>query len=145
MTPTLWQGEFAAAPAIVSQARHAVAIFARSCGASDATVNAMILAVSEAATNAVIHAFVDRAPGRISILAEAAEGSLLIRVTDDGGGITPRTDSPGLGLGLSLMASMSSSCSLRPGAAGIGTDVRMQFAAPEITTSRTMDSADDHA
>jgi len=130
---------------MVTQARHAVAIFARAYGASDATVNAMTLAVSEAATNAVMHAFVNLVPGRVSIIAEAGESSLLIRVTDDGRGMTPRTDSPGLGLGLSVMASVSSSCDVCPGPAGIGTDVRMQFAAPEITASRTPDRADADA
>lgn len=126
---------------MISQARHAVASYARAHGASDATVDAMTLAVSEAATNAIMHAFVDLAPGHVSIIAEAAAGTLLIRVTDDGRGMTPRTDSPGLGLGLSLMASMSSHCDVRPGPAGVGTDARMQFAAPEITASPTPSTA----
>jgi len=133
--PARWQHEFDATPAIVSQARYAVASFARASGASDATINAVTIAVSEATTNAIVHAFVDLAPGCVSITAEAAEGSLLIRVTDDGRGMTPRTDSPGLGLGLSLMVSMSSSCDVRTGPRGVGTDVRMEFAAPEITGS----------
>ena len=119
------------------QARHAVAAFAQACGASDATVNAMTLAVSEAATNAIVHAFVDLAPGSVTIFAEVAVGSLLIRVTDDGRGMTPRPDSPGLGLGMGVMASLSSRCEVRPGPAGVGTDVRMAFAAPEITASHT--------
>jgi anti-sigma regulatory factor (Ser/Thr protein kinase) len=122
---------------MVSQARHAVAIYARACGASDATVNAITLAVSEAAANAVIHAFAGLAPGRVSVIAEAGASSLLIRGTDDGRGMTSPTDRPGLGLGLNVLASVSRSCAIRPGPRGIGTDVRMEFAAPEITASPT--------
>ena len=135
--------EFAAEPGILRRVRHAVAVYARAHGASDVTVDALTLAVSEAASNAIMHAFVDLAPGCVSIIAEATEGALLVRVTDDGRGMTPRTDSPGLGLGLNVMASISSSCDVGPGPAGVGTDVRMQFAAPEITGVPTSSRAHD--
>jgi two-component sensor histidine kinase len=48
-----------------------------------------MLAVSEAVTNAIVHAFVGRERGRVSITAEAGEDCVLTRVLDDGRGMTP--------------------------------------------------------
>ena len=58
---------------------------------------------------------------------------MLVRVLDDGRGMTPRTDSPGLGLGLTLMASMATRCDIREGPSGRGTEVRMVFAAAGVS------------
>ena len=131
--PVRWQREFAAEPVIVGEARRGVAAFARAHGASEDVLDHLSLAVSEATTNAVIHAFVGRAPGRVSVIAEPGEGCVLVRVLDDGRGMTPRTDSPGLGLGLTLMASMATRCDIREGPSGRGTEVRMVFAAAGVS------------
>ena len=131
--PARWQREFAAEPVIVGEVRRGVAAFARAHGASADAVDNLSLAVSEATTNAVIHAFVGRPPGRVAVIAEPGAGCVLVRVLDDGRGMTPRADSPGLGLGLSLMASMATRCDIREGPSGQGTEVRMTFAAAGVS------------
>jgi PAS domain S-box-containing protein len=130
--PARWQREFPAEPVIVGEVRRAVADFARAHGAPDAALDNITLAVSEATTNAVMHAFVGLPAGRVSVTAEAGDGCLLVRVSDDGRGMTPRSDSPGLGLGLTMMASMASRCDIREGPFGRGTEVRMLFDAPGV-------------
>ncbi len=117
---------------MVGELRRGVADFARAHGADEDTIENLMLAVSEAVTNAIIHAFVDRERGRVALTAEAGEGSILVRVVDDGRGMTPHPESPGLGLGLTMMASMASRCDIREGPGGRGTEVRLAFAAPGV-------------
>jgi hypothetical protein len=49
-------------------------------------------------------------------------------VCDTGLGLAPRPDSPGLGLGMPLMASVTSS--FRVVSDGVGTEIHMAFALP---------------
>ena len=119
---------------IVGEARRGVATIARAHGASEDALDNLSLAVSEATTNAVIHAFVGVPPGRVSVIAEPGEGCVLVRVLDDGRGMTPRADSPRLGLGLTLDGhSMATHCDIREGPSGRGTEVRMAFAAAGVS------------
>jgi anti-sigma regulatory factor (Ser/Thr protein kinase) len=96
----------------------------------DATVLAdMKMAVSEACTNVVVHAY-DDADGVIEVDMMAGENGLTIRVRDHGSGIHPQAsrsrDVPALGLGLPLIAALSDAFELY-GTAGQGTEVRMTF------------------
>jgi serine/threonine-protein kinase RsbW len=93
--PARWQREFAAEPVIVGEVRRGVADFARAHGASEDAVANLSLAVSEATTNAVMHAFVGLPPGQVSVIAEPGEGCVLVRVVDDGRGMTPARRQPG--------------------------------------------------
>ena len=94
-------------PVSVPAARAALERLAHEAGASPDAVHALRLAVSEACTNVVLHAYRDRPPGRLRIAAALEDEELAVVVSDDGGGVRPRTDSPGLGLGLSLMAAVA--------------------------------------
>jgi anti-sigma regulatory factor (Ser/Thr protein kinase) len=71
---------------------------------------AVDLAVSEAVTNVVLHAYRDlepaNGPGRLRVTLDLDAGGALVTVIDDGLGMTPRDDTPGLGLGLSVIASV---------------------------------------
>ena len=77
----------------------------------------MRLAVGEACANAVVHAYRSSgAPGDIHIRAmlvddedadERRPTALVVEVRDDGCGPAPRPDSPGVGLGLPLMARLA--------------------------------------
>src|SRR5689334_7784224 len=82
--------------------RRAVRAFAARCGVRDEP--AVTLAVSEAATNAIVHAFAGRDAGEIAVEAYCEQDHLCVIVADDGAGMKPRPDSPGIGLGLPLIA-----------------------------------------
>jgi anti-sigma regulatory factor (Ser/Thr protein kinase) len=86
------------------------------------------MAVTEACTNAVVHAYDDEA-GRLDVEMFADERALTVVVRDRGSGIQPRanrTGSTALGLGLPLIAALSDAFEVR-GGPGIGTEVRMTF------------------
>lgn len=84
------------------------------------------LAVSEACANAVVHAYLPGEAGLLDLELSTRTGQIEIVVRDHGRGMMPRTDSPGLGVGLPLMASLSESLELTNRADG-GTEVRMSF------------------
>jgi serine/threonine-protein kinase RsbW len=96
----------------------------------DATVLAdMKMAVSEACTNVVVHAYGD-GDGLLEVDMAADDAGLTIYVRDRGSGIQPNPqparDVPALGLGLPLIAALSDAFELQ-GSAGEGTEVRMTF------------------
>jgi serine/threonine-protein kinase RsbW/stage II sporulation protein AB (anti-sigma F factor) len=101
--------------------------YAQRVGVVDGRLGDIRLAVSEAVTNAVLHAYRDRDPGQIRVDARLAEGSLRIVVEDDGFGPLPRSDSPGLGLGLPTIASVADAVELSAGKAA-GAKLLMVFA-----------------
>lgn len=118
---------YPARPESVAAARSATADFARRVGASDATIEAVKLAVSEAATNIVVHAYRDAAEaGVVEVSATLAGGELSVIVADTGAGLQPRTDSPGLGLGLGLIARVADGLDLLQRSSG-GLELRMRF------------------
>ena len=90
-------------------------------------LDAIALAVSEATTNVVMHAY-RRGPlaGTFSLDLEVHDSSLVIDVRDYGLGMRPRIDSPGLGLGLPIIASVTDGFAVAPGETG-GTCVSMRF------------------
>src|ERR671932_357762 len=93
----------------------------------DDGIGAVRLAVSEAATNAVVHAYRET-EGRLEVRAHVADGELVVVVADTGSGLAPRPDSPGLGLGMPLMATVPSR--FRVVSRGPGTEIHMAFALP---------------
>jgi anti-sigma regulatory factor (Ser/Thr protein kinase) len=74
-------------------------------GAADPEGIALVL--SEALTNSVIHAYTDVPPQDIEVAVDVTADSMVITVADGGRGMWPRSDSPGLGLGLPLIASLT--------------------------------------
>jgi anti-sigma regulatory factor (Ser/Thr protein kinase) len=119
---------FRALPEQVGEARHAVVAYARQYGVVDA--DAVALAVSEAVTNAVLHAYVDDAePGDVEVTAQRhPDDGFEVRVCDHGRGMKPRSDSPGMGVGLPLVATLAERFEVEARLGG-GTSVRMIFAA----------------
>lgn len=82
------------------------------------------LALTEACTNAVQHAYPD-AHGEMVITFEASAQTLIVSVADAGHGIDGPAGQPGLGVGLPLidaLADVVATSNLRP-----GTSVRMTF------------------
>ena len=114
-----------AAPESLRELRDAVVDFARPLPELD--LEALRLAVGEACTNVVVHAYRDQdAPGSVHVRAIAGDNGLVVEVSDDGCGPSPRGDSPGLGLGLPLMAQLSRELEIT-GREPRGTKVRMVF------------------
>ena len=107
--------------------RRAVLNFAAGCGASARRCEDIALGVSEALTNAVLHAYADDPrPGEMAVRAWLRERSLEVVVSDAGKGMQSRADSPGLGLGLSLIAHVSDRVLIEDAMPGVR--VRMTFA-----------------
>ena len=121
---------YPARPSQVALIRQAVGDIASEFGASEAVLLQINLAVSEAATNAILHAYRDRAENDVGdvrvVVRPSIDGLLAVHVSDEGVGLIPRTDSPGMGLGLSLMAHETECFEVRKAPAG-GTEVVLSF------------------
>ena len=117
-----------ATPDSVGRLRREVAEFARRNGASDRSLEAVNLAVSEALTNVVVHAYRgDAAPGPLLVVVTVRDRALLVTVADEGCGMAPREDSPGLGLGLGLIRRLADTLEITSRLARPGTVLRITF------------------
>jgi serine/threonine-protein kinase RsbW len=107
--------------------RHAFGALGEAYEVSEQTLSDLRLAVTEACTNVVVHAYPEGQEGPMEVRASVIEGQLTVVVRDRGEGIAPRPDSPGLGLGLPLIASLADTVQLGRDEHG-HTEVRMGFA-----------------
>jgi serine/threonine-protein kinase RsbW len=99
---------FSARSDAIVEARRVAVAFAREHAVPADRLDAIALAVSEATTNVVMHAYRDHEdPGTFTLGLDLERGSLLIDVRDDGVGMGPRDDSPGLGFGLPIIANVT--------------------------------------
>jgi serine/threonine-protein kinase RsbW len=114
-----------ARPENVAVARHAIGGFADVVDVPDQTLADVKLAVTEACTNVVVHAY-PNGEGPMGLRASVVADILRVVVVDEGRGILPRADSPGLGLGLPLIATLAESLELGTGK-NAETEVRMTF------------------
>jgi serine/threonine-protein kinase RsbW len=111
------------------QARRAVVDWARAHVEDRAVLSDIALAITEATTNVVLHAYRDHVkPGTVKIEAsfDHDHDHVSFSVRDAGSGLAPRVDSPGLGLGLGLIAQVADSADVRAPEDG-GTEVVMRF------------------
>ena len=116
-----------AVPSTVTALRGDVAAFVTAAGLGEPLLSGVKLAVSEAVTNAVMHAYVDAdEPGEVRVVTCLRDGTVYVTVSDDGMGMTPRLDSPGLGVGLPFIADTADTLDIASGARG-GTELRMSF------------------
>jgi len=107
-----------AVPKSASTARRAVLEALSGIAVDRAAVS---IVVSEAVTNAVIHAYRDREhPGTVHVSASLDAEGIEVSVADDGIGMRPRIDSPGLGLGVPLMADLADHMEVESGGVGGG-------------------------
>jgi serine/threonine-protein kinase RsbW len=89
----------------VPSTRHHVIRFAEGRGIDDAA--AVGLAVTEALSNAITHAYRDGPVGDVVVTARDVDDHLLVVVRDFGVGLAPRGDSPGMGVGLPLISTLA--------------------------------------
>ncbi len=110
----------------VAVVRHAFGGFAEVLSVDEQTLADIKLAVTEACTNVVIHAYERDDLGDLEVDATIDDQLLTVIIRDNGRGIVPRPDSPGLGLGLPLIATLAETLEL--GKDGDEhTEVRMTF------------------
>jgi serine/threonine-protein kinase RsbW len=109
----------------LARIRRAVADFAASVGAADATVGDVKLAVNEACTNVVRHAYEKAEGGEVEVEARPVGDHLVVVVHDRGQGLTQRSSDPGAGFGLRVAKQLSESIEILD--RGVGTEVRMSF------------------
>jgi serine/threonine-protein kinase RsbW len=98
-----------ARPENVAVVRHVLGAFAEALMLPDAVIEDMRLAVTEACTNVVRHAYVGLDPGPVEILIRPAGDTLQVVVADEGRGLGPSPDTAGPGLGLPLIAALAHS------------------------------------
>jgi serine/threonine-protein kinase RsbW len=96
----------AAAPAAIVELRHEAVAFAAAAGADAALRDDVALALSEAVTNAVRHAYPEAESGEVLVEGRVDGSWIEFRVSDRGLGF--RTGSKGgMGIGLALIACVS--------------------------------------
>jgi serine/threonine-protein kinase RsbW len=121
--------------------RHQIAAYAQQAGAGEELADSIRLAVSEALSNVVVHAYVDRDGGDMMLEAWRDEDAhLVIVVRDEGAGLVPRrAKTPGMGLGLVLMAQMADGFTLcnREGIPGTAVELRFALARGAVPNPAT--------
>ena len=122
----------------VAVVRHAFGGFAEALSVDEQTLADIKLAVTEACTNVVIHAYESGEEGDLEVDACVDEQRLTVVIRDNGRGIVPRPDSPGLGLGLPLIATLTETLELGQDGAD-NTEVRMTFRLDEQSDPDALD------
>jgi serine/threonine-protein kinase RsbW len=119
----------------VTEARSQVTRWLRAAGEDELMISDVALAVTEACTNVVVHAYRERGTAgsrdlpRFRVIGELDRGALELTVSDEGCGMKPRLDSPGLGLGVPLVAGLTDRVVVGAQPNGSGTVVVMSFTA----------------
>jgi serine/threonine-protein kinase RsbW len=120
-----------ALPANVALVRQALAGLTDELGVDPARAADMKIALTEACTNVVVHAYGEQ-PGPLEVTLAVDHGRLVMGVRDRGSGLHPlpgRDEGAPLGFGLALIASLSDELGLVAGRHG--TEVRIAFALTE--------------
>jgi anti-sigma regulatory factor (Ser/Thr protein kinase) len=105
-----------------------VADYARAVGIDGPQLDGVRLAVSEALSNVVLHAYEDE-PGCLHLTARVVGDELWVLVADDGRGHNASPVRPGLGWGLAFITDATDEFVLAERADG-GSEARMVFRLP---------------
>ena len=115
-----------ARPENVAVIRHVLGAFAEALQLPADLVEDMRLAVTEACTNVVRHAYHDGEPGPIDVVIRPNGNHLELIVSDHGAGIGPSPDLAGPGLGLPLIAALADHVEIEHGPSH-GSSLAMTF------------------
>jgi serine/threonine-protein kinase RsbW len=115
-----------ARPENVAVIRHVLGAFAEALQLPADLVEDMRLAVTEACTNVVRHAYHDGEPGPIDVVIRPVGDRLELIVSDRGMGMGPSPDVSGPGLGLPMISALADSVELEPNE-GRGSRLSMAF------------------
>ena len=102
-------------PENVAVIRHVLGAFADALRLPPDAVEDMRLAVTEACTNVVRHAYDDGELGTIDVVIRPTGEGLELIVSDHGSGMGPSSDMSGPGLGLPMIAALADEVELEPG------------------------------
>jgi serine/threonine-protein kinase RsbW len=116
-----------AEPESVALARQMVRGILDSLGWNEESRTDLSIAVTEACTNSVLHAYPDGVVGRYEVHAWVEPERLVIAVRDQGRGITARVPSPAAGLGLGVPLMLAIGDEVLFSSEGGVTEVRMTF------------------
>jgi serine/threonine-protein kinase RsbW len=108
----------------LGKVRRAVSEYAASLGVEEETIADLRLAVNEACSNVVRHAY-EGDEGLMEVEARPIGDCLLVTVQDRGRGLGGRSSDPGTGLGLRVASAVSGSFAMQQNAPG--TEVRLVF------------------
>lgn len=101
----------------VKVARHAVRRFAADL---EVDVDAIVLAVSEAVSNVVMHAYPARAnPGEFELRGRASPSEVTLEIVDSGRGLGHGASSAGAGLGLVIIERLAEAVELDDSPGGV--------------------------
>lgn len=112
-----------ATPESVAVARRATSRYAADIGAD---AEAVAVAVSETVTNAVMHAYRNIEQGTVEVRTDRNGDHMVVIVSDEGNGMGPNPDSPGLGFGLAMISSLADEVGIESGEER-GTRLRLRF------------------
>jgi anti-sigma regulatory factor (Ser/Thr protein kinase) len=113
-----------ARPENVAVVRHVLGALAEALALEPALIDDMRLAVTEACTNVVRHAYEDE--GTIDVVVRPCGDALEVAVSDEGRGIGPSPDTAGPGLGLPLIAALADTLEIER-ERGAGSRLVMRF------------------
>jgi serine/threonine-protein kinase RsbW len=122
----MFVSDYPAVPISVREVREAVVALASDHGASGTRLDDIRLAVSEAATNVVMHAYHGLEPGLMRVMALIGDRQLLVTIEDDGRGLNAPPGTSGLGAGLRIMRQVSDQALFRERDRG-GSTVQLRF------------------
>jgi serine/threonine-protein kinase RsbW len=107
-----------AVPLAVSRMRHELDAALERLAVSRLRRHDVALVLTEAAANVVVHAYAGAPPGLLYTVAALSGPSLSLHVFDRGRGMVPNAHSPGLGVGLALMAHLTDGLDIVPNGEG---------------------------
>jgi serine/threonine-protein kinase RsbW len=113
-----------ATPQAVAAVRRQITAFAADHDVAETADVA--LAISEAVSNVVQHAYRDGRTGDVRVVACGRPSELVVVVRDYGCGMRPHPDSPGAGFGLSIIGAATSEMKVERPDDG-GTRIRLRF------------------
>jgi serine/threonine-protein kinase RsbW len=111
-------------PENLALARLALTGVAAVAGTGEADVADLKLAVTEACTNAILHAYADRATGEVVVRYRVGASGVEVEVEDDGSGFDPEdpildeSERNGQGMGLLLIRSLTDSTKIESDESG---------------------------
>ena len=131
-----FQARYPASALTVRVIRGEVEAIARECGLDGDALHGVLLAVSEAVTNAVVHGSGGREDAEIGLDVELTELELVVTISDSGKGLQPTATHAGLHSGLAIIAVITGHLDIRITEAG--TELRMPF----LLSGEVVDTAD---